>query len=132
MDNIDKEYDHVLENYHYCTKKVESYKTTERRLLPETLELIHQRGVGRSAGNQKLTYKLARLCRDREETRTRTMVAEVGCRAFVVPANHKTKMTALGTQMEQPLYREEEWKKSFTTSTLISSTADALASSPPD
>ncbi|KAK6749129.1 hypothetical protein RB195_001621 [Necator americanus] len=64
MDNIDEEYDRLVEHLHDCAKKAESFKTTKRRLSLETLELIRQRGAARAAGNQELTSELARLCRE--------------------------------------------------------------------
>ncbi|ETN69398.1 endonuclease/exonuclease/phosphatase family protein [Necator americanus] len=64
MDNIDEEYDRLVEHLHDCAKKAESFKTTNRRLSLETLELIRQRGAARAAGNQALTSELARLCRE--------------------------------------------------------------------
>ncbi|KAK6763838.1 hypothetical protein RB195_024247 [Necator americanus] len=57
MDNIDEEYDRLVEHLQDCTKNAESFKTTKRRLSLETLELIRQRGA---AGNQELTSALAR------------------------------------------------------------------------
>ncbi|KAK6727796.1 hypothetical protein RB195_005461 [Necator americanus] len=64
MDNIDKEYDRLLEHLHDCAKKAESFKTTKRRLSLETLELIRQRGAARAAGSQELTSELTKLCRE--------------------------------------------------------------------
>ncbi|ETN72046.1 hypothetical protein NECAME_19040, partial [Necator americanus] len=63
MDNIDEEYDRLVEHLHDCAKKAESSKTIKRRLSLETFELIRQRGATR-AGNQGLTSVLARLCRE--------------------------------------------------------------------
>ncbi|ETN81307.1 hypothetical protein NECAME_08615 [Necator americanus] len=40
MDNIDEEYDRLVEHVRDCAKKAESSKTTKRRLSLETLELI--------------------------------------------------------------------------------------------
>ncbi|KAK6761556.1 hypothetical protein RB195_022576 [Necator americanus] len=40
MDNIDEEYDRLVEHLHDCTKKAESSKTIKGRLSLETLELI--------------------------------------------------------------------------------------------
>ncbi|VDO27842.1 unnamed protein product, partial [Heligmosomoides polygyrus] len=54
MDNIDEEYDHFVPP----AKGAESLETTKRRLSPETLELIRQRGA-----NYQLTCELAKLCR---------------------------------------------------------------------
>ncbi|KAK6737549.1 hypothetical protein RB195_019948 [Necator americanus] len=64
MDNIDEEYDRLVEHLRDCAKKAESSKTTKRRLSLETLELIRQRAAARAAGNQELTSELARLCRE--------------------------------------------------------------------
>ncbi|KAK6763096.1 hypothetical protein RB195_023706 [Necator americanus] len=43
MDNIDEEYNRLVEHLHDCTRKAQSSKTTKRRLSPETLKLIRQR-----------------------------------------------------------------------------------------
>ncbi|KAK6765354.1 hypothetical protein RB195_025322 [Necator americanus] len=64
MDNIDDEYDRLVEHLHDCAKKAESFKTTKRRLSLKTLELIRQRGAARAAGNQELKSELARFCRE--------------------------------------------------------------------
>ncbi|ETN83160.1 hypothetical protein NECAME_17558 [Necator americanus] len=45
MDNIDEEYDRLVEHLYDCMKKTQSFKTTKRRLFLETLELIRQRGA---------------------------------------------------------------------------------------
>ncbi|KAK6761880.1 hypothetical protein RB195_022827 [Necator americanus] len=77
MDNIDEEYDQLVEHLHDCAKKVESFKTTERCLSLETLELIRQRGAARAAGNQDLMSELARLCREAIEEDLQGRRAEV-------------------------------------------------------
>ncbi|KAK6742833.1 hypothetical protein RB195_010227 [Necator americanus] len=78
MDNIDEEYDRLVEHLHNCTKKAESSKSTKRCLSFETSELTRQRGAERAAGNQELTSEL------RKNTRyTRRDVA-----------SRKTRMTA--------------------------------------
>ncbi|KAK6748323.1 hypothetical protein RB195_001131 [Necator americanus] len=64
MDNIDEEYDRLVEHLHDCANQAESSKTTKRRLSLETLELIRQRGTARAAENQEFTSVLARLCRE--------------------------------------------------------------------
>ncbi|KAK6732635.1 hypothetical protein RB195_016787 [Necator americanus] len=64
MDNIDEEYDRLVEHLHDCSKKAESFKTTKRRLSLETLKLIRQRRAARAAENQELTPELARVCRE--------------------------------------------------------------------
>ncbi|KAK6758449.1 hypothetical protein RB195_015957 [Necator americanus] len=105
MDNIDEEYDRLVEHLHDCAKKAESFKTTKRRLSLQTLELIRQHGAARAAGNQELTSELARLCRegikeDLKERRAEVLAeaAEAGKsiryarRDF---ASRKTRMTAI-------------------------------------
>ncbi|KAE9418521.1 hypothetical protein Angca_003439, partial [Angiostrongylus cantonensis] len=44
VDNIDEEHDRLIEHLHVSAMKAESSKVTKRRLSPETLELIRQRG----------------------------------------------------------------------------------------
>ncbi|ETN73402.1 hypothetical protein NECAME_18366, partial [Necator americanus] len=77
MDNIDQEYDRLVEHLHGCAKKAESSKTTKRRLSLESLELIRQRGATRAAGNQELTSELARLCRETVKEDLKERRAEV-------------------------------------------------------
>ncbi|KAK6756744.1 hypothetical protein RB195_014901 [Necator americanus] len=105
VDNIDEEYDRLVEHLHDYAKKAESFKTTKRRLSLETLELIRQRGAARAAGNQKLTSELARLCReaikeDLKERRAEVLAeaAEAGKNIHYARqdfASRKTRMTAL-------------------------------------
>ncbi|VDO19485.1 unnamed protein product [Heligmosomoides polygyrus] len=105
MDNVDEEYDRFVHHLRDSAKGAESLKTTKRRLSPETLELIRQRGAARASGNYQLTSELAKLCRaaikeDLKERRAEVLAeaAEAGLsirnarRNF---ANFKTKMTAL-------------------------------------
>ncbi|KAK6762048.1 hypothetical protein RB195_022950 [Necator americanus] len=132
MDNIDEEYDRLVEHLHDCAKKAESFKTTKRRLSLETLELIRQRGAARTAGNQELTSELARLCREaiKEELKERRAevlaeAAEAGKSIRYARRDFASRRGRLlsGTRREQELHREGEWRKSSTTSTVISSTA---------
>ncbi|KAK6761086.1 hypothetical protein RB195_022233 [Necator americanus] len=105
MDNIDEEYDRLVEHLHDCAKKAGSFKTTKRRLSLETLELIRQRGAARAAGNQELTSELARLCREAIKEDLKERRAEVLAEAAEAGksiryarrdfASHKTRMTAL-------------------------------------
>ncbi|KAK6742512.1 hypothetical protein RB195_010028 [Necator americanus] len=105
MDNIDEEYDRLVEHLHDCAKKAESFKTTKRRLSLETLELIRQRGAARAAGNQELTSELARLCREEIKEDLKERRAEVLAEAAEAGksiryarrdlASRKTRMTAL-------------------------------------
>nr|CDJ98096.1 hypothetical protein HCOI_02190100 [Haemonchus contortus] len=62
-DNIDEEYDRLVEHLHNCARKVESLQVT-RRLSSKTLELIRQRGIARATGNHQQTSELAKLCRE--------------------------------------------------------------------
>ncbi|VDO88303.1 unnamed protein product [Heligmosomoides polygyrus] len=48
MDNIDEEYDRFVHHLRDSAKRAESLKTTKRRLSPEILELIRQRGAARA------------------------------------------------------------------------------------
>ncbi|KAK6736893.1 hypothetical protein RB195_019532 [Necator americanus] len=135
MDDIDEEYDRLVEHLHNCAKKAESFKTTKRRLSLETLQLIRQRGAARAAGNQELTSELARLCREaiKEDLRERRAevlaeAAEAGKRIrharrdFV---SHKTRMTALRNPKGTAIASRRGMENSpfSMTSTLISSTA---------
>ncbi|KAE9415083.1 hypothetical protein Angca_003559, partial [Angiostrongylus cantonensis] len=63
VDNIDEEYDRLIEHLQASAMKAESSKVSKRRLSPETLELIRQRGLARAAGNRELTTELAKQCR---------------------------------------------------------------------
>ncbi|KAE9413939.1 hypothetical protein Angca_006889, partial [Angiostrongylus cantonensis] len=79
VDNIDEEYDRLIQHLHVSVMKAESLKATKRRLSPEPLELIRQRGIARAASNRELTSGLAKQCRqsiekDFEERRVAVMV----------------------------------------------------------
>ncbi|KAK6761904.1 hypothetical protein RB195_022844 [Necator americanus] len=93
MDNIDDEYERLVERLHDCTRSLED------------LEVIRQRGAPRAAGNQELTSELARLCREAIKEYFKERGAEVlneaaeagqsircACREY---ANRKTKIIAL-------------------------------------
>ncbi|KAK6729236.1 hypothetical protein RB195_006341 [Necator americanus] len=105
VDNMDEEYDQLVEHLHNCAKKAESLKTTKRRLSLETLELIRQRGATRAAGNQELTFELTRLCREAIKGDLKDRRAEVLAEAAEAGksiryarrdfASRKTRMTAL-------------------------------------
>uniref|UniRef100_A0A7I4Y071 Reverse transcriptase domain-containing protein n=1 Tax=Haemonchus contortus TaxID=6289 RepID=A0A7I4Y071_HAECO len=103
IDNIDEEYNRLVEHLHDSATKAESLQVAKRRLSSETLELIRRRGIARAAGNYQRTSELAKLCReaikeDLKERRAAVMdgAAEAGKsirkarRSFV---NYKTKMT---------------------------------------
>nr|CDJ97120.1 Endonuclease exonuclease phosphatase domain containing protein [Haemonchus contortus] len=121
-DNIDEEYDRLVEHLHDCVRRAESLKDVKKRLSSETLKLIRQRGITRAAGNYQQTSELAKLCReaikeDLKERRAAVMneVAEAGKSIRKAGRNF--------VLMEQLLYPEGQWRMSSTTPTLISSTA---------
>ncbi|RCN35651.1 hypothetical protein ANCCAN_18487 [Ancylostoma caninum] len=60
VDNIDEEYDRLVQHLRDSAKSAESSRVTKRRLSYETLELIRQRGAARAAANYQLTSKLAK------------------------------------------------------------------------
>ncbi|VDO23607.1 unnamed protein product [Heligmosomoides polygyrus] len=105
MDNIDEEYDRFMHHLLDNAKEAESFTTTKRRLSPETLELIRQRGAARASGNYHLMSELSKPCiaaikEDLKERRAEMLAeaAEAGLsirnarRSFV---NFKSRMTAL-------------------------------------
>ncbi|RCN40287.1 hypothetical protein ANCCAN_13774 [Ancylostoma caninum] len=63
VDNIDKDYDRLLQHLRDSAKKAEGSTATKRLLSYETLELIRQRGAARAVGNHQLTSELAKRCR---------------------------------------------------------------------
>ncbi|EPB68070.1 hypothetical protein ANCCEY_12835, partial [Ancylostoma ceylanicum] len=105
VDNIDEEYERLIQHFRDSAKKAEGLRTTKRRLSHETLKLIRQCGAARAAGNYQLTSELARRCREatKEDLKERRIAvlaeaAEAGrsiCITRRVFANRKTKMTAL-------------------------------------
>ncbi|VDO63061.1 unnamed protein product [Heligmosomoides polygyrus] len=60
MDNVDGEYDRFVHYLHDSAKRAESLRTTKRRLSPETLELIRQRGEARASGSYQRTPSMRR------------------------------------------------------------------------
>uniref|UniRef100_A0A0K0DK06 Transposase n=1 Tax=Angiostrongylus cantonensis TaxID=6313 RepID=A0A0K0DK06_ANGCA len=105
VDNIDEEYDRLIQHLHVSAMKAKSSKVTKRHLSPRALELIRQRGIARAAGNRELTSELTKPCRqvikvDLKERRAAVMVEVVeaeksGRKACRGLANYKTKMIAL-------------------------------------
>ncbi|RCN49967.1 hypothetical protein ANCCAN_04003 [Ancylostoma caninum] len=64
VDNIDEEYDRLVQHLRDGAKSAEDLRVTKRRLSYETLELIRQRGAARATGNYQLTSELAKRCRE--------------------------------------------------------------------
>ncbi|VDM56859.1 unnamed protein product [Angiostrongylus costaricensis] len=105
VDNIDEEYDRLIQHLHVSAMKAERLKVTKRRLSPETLAQIRQRGIARAAGNRELTSELAEQCRHatKEDLRKRkaTVMAEAAEAGKSIPkvhrsfANYMAKMIAL-------------------------------------
>uniref|UniRef100_A0A0K0DHI8 BZIP domain-containing protein n=1 Tax=Angiostrongylus cantonensis TaxID=6313 RepID=A0A0K0DHI8_ANGCA len=56
-------YDWLIQQPHVNAMKAESSKVTNRRLSPENLKRIRQRGKARAAVNRELTSELAKRCR---------------------------------------------------------------------
>ncbi|KAK6761726.1 hypothetical protein RB195_022709 [Necator americanus] len=104
IENVDEKF-RLVEQFHDCTKKAESFKTTNICLSLETLELIRQRGAARAAGNQELTSELAWLCREAIRENLKERRAEVLAEAAEAGkknpyarryfASRKTRMSAL-------------------------------------
>ncbi|XGW19910.1 hypothetical protein V3C99_003613 [Haemonchus contortus] len=55
IDNIDDEYNRLVEHLHDSARKAESPQVAKRRLSSKTLELIRQRGIARATGNYQQT-----------------------------------------------------------------------------
>ncbi|KIH64348.1 hypothetical protein ANCDUO_05344 [Ancylostoma duodenale] len=64
VDNIDKEYDRLVQHHRDSARKADSSRATKRRLSYEILELIRQRGAARAAGNNQLTSELVKRCKE--------------------------------------------------------------------
>ncbi|KIH52688.1 hypothetical protein ANCDUO_17208, partial [Ancylostoma duodenale] len=64
VDNIDEEYDQLVQHLCDSAKRAEGSRTTKRLPSYKTLELIRQRGAARAAGNYQLTFGLAKRCRE--------------------------------------------------------------------
>ncbi|VDM58334.1 unnamed protein product [Angiostrongylus costaricensis] len=104
VDNIDEEYDRLRQYLHVSAMKAHGSELTKRRLSPETLELMRQRGIARGADNSELMSELAKQCRqatkDLKERRAAVMTEAREARksirkAHLSFANYKTKMIAL-------------------------------------
>ncbi|XP_055965635.1 craniofacial development protein 2-like, partial [Sorex fumeus] len=63
IDNIDEEYDRMIQHLHDCARNAKREITTKNRLSSNTLELIRQHGLARASGNHKQTSELAKQCR---------------------------------------------------------------------
>uniref|UniRef100_A0A7I4YD72 Reverse transcriptase domain-containing protein n=1 Tax=Haemonchus contortus TaxID=6289 RepID=A0A7I4YD72_HAECO len=104
-DNIDEEYDRLVEHLLDCARRAESLKDVKERLSSKTLELIRQLGIARATGNHQQTSELAKLCREaiKEDLKERRAVvmdeaAEAGKsirKARRNFASYKTKTTSL-------------------------------------
>uniref|UniRef100_A0A0K0CXM0 Uncharacterized protein n=1 Tax=Angiostrongylus cantonensis TaxID=6313 RepID=A0A0K0CXM0_ANGCA len=100
VDNVDEEYNRLIQHLHVSAVKAESSKVTQKRLFPETQELIRQCRIARGADKSELTSELAKQCRkvikeDLKERRAAVMVeaTEVGInirKAHGIFANYKT------------------------------------------
>ena len=105
VENIDEEFDGLVQHLHDCVKNAKSWKATNRCLSSETLMLIHQCSLARAWGNHMPTSKLTKLCREaiKEDPKDRraAVLANAAEARTSIPntrlsfANCKTKMTAL-------------------------------------
>ncbi|KAK6764650.1 hypothetical protein RB195_024828 [Necator americanus] len=121
MDNIDEGYDRLVEHLHDCTKKAECFKATKRRLSLGTLKLIRRRVAARAAGNEELTFELARLCREATREVLKERKAEVLAEAAEAGksiryarrdfAIRKMRMTALRNPEEKTIASRREIEK---------------------
>ncbi|KAK6764646.1 hypothetical protein RB195_024824 [Necator americanus] len=121
MDNIDEGYDRLVEHLHDCTKKAECFKATKRRLSLGTLKLIRRRVAARAAGNEELTFELARLCREATREVLKERKAEVLAEAAEAGksiryarrdfAIRKMRMTALRNPKEKTIASRREIEK---------------------
>ncbi|XGW33661.1 hypothetical protein V3C99_017797, partial [Haemonchus contortus] len=64
IDNIDEEYNGLVEHLHDCARKADSLQVSERRLSSKTLGLIRRRGIARATFNHQQTPELAKLYRE--------------------------------------------------------------------
>ncbi|KAK6763712.1 hypothetical protein RB195_024151 [Necator americanus] len=120
-ENIDGEYERLVEHFQNCAMKAKSFKTTKRRLSLETLDLIRQRRRSRAASNQELMCQLRRLWR--EATKKTLKREEQKCwlklqrrdRAFVMPVEtssiEKQQCLLSGSQMQQLQHRKGGMEK---------------------
>ncbi|RCN49099.1 hypothetical protein ANCCAN_04844 [Ancylostoma caninum] len=71
VDNIDEEYDLLVQHLRDSAESAEGSRITKRRLSYEALELVRQRGAAR--GNYQLTSELAKRCKEeiKEELKER-------------------------------------------------------------
>uniref|UniRef100_A0A7I5EEL4 Reverse transcriptase domain-containing protein n=1 Tax=Haemonchus contortus TaxID=6289 RepID=A0A7I5EEL4_HAECO len=105
IDNIDEEYDRLVEHLHDCARRAESLKDVKKRLSSKALEMISQRGIARAAGNHQQTSDIAKQCReatkeDLIERRASVLADAAEARKSIRKArrsfvNYKTKMTLL-------------------------------------
>ncbi|XGW13662.1 hypothetical protein V3C99_000185 [Haemonchus contortus] len=128
IDNIDEEYNRLVEHLHDSASKAEILQETKRRPSSKTLELMRQRGIAQATGNHQQTSKIAKLCReaikeDLKERRAAVMdeAAEAGKRIRKARrsfANYLTTMTSPRVVLtEQLLHPEGQRRRSSTTST---------------
>ncbi|RCN45336.1 hypothetical protein ANCCAN_08637 [Ancylostoma caninum] len=64
VDDIDEEYDRLVQHPNDSAKSAEGSRVTKRRLSYETLELIRQLGGARATGYYQLTSELAKRRRE--------------------------------------------------------------------
>ncbi|KIH51315.1 hypothetical protein ANCDUO_18600 [Ancylostoma duodenale] len=98
VDNIDEEYNRLVQHLRDSVKRAEGSRATKTRLSHETLE----RGPARAAGNHQLTSELAKRCKveikEHPKERRAAVLAEAVEAGKSIPsarrdfANRNTKM----------------------------------------
>ncbi|VDO77136.1 unnamed protein product [Heligmosomoides polygyrus] len=95
MDNIDEEYDRFAHHLRDSAKGAEGLNTIKRRLSPDILKLIRQRGVARTSGNYQLTTELAKPCRAAIKEEFKERRAEVLAAAAEAGLSMRTRNVVL-------------------------------------
>uniref|UniRef100_A0A0K0D5N9 Endo/exonuclease/phosphatase domain-containing protein n=1 Tax=Angiostrongylus cantonensis TaxID=6313 RepID=A0A0K0D5N9_ANGCA len=119
VDDIEEEYDRLIEHLHVSAIKAESSRVTKKRLSPKALELIRQRGIARAAGNHELTSELT-MQAIKEDLKMRgaaVMVDAAEAGRSILEARRSSAQT------EQKHGPERQWRKSSTNTTQIFSIA---------
>ncbi|KAK6757594.1 hypothetical protein RB195_015422 [Necator americanus] len=92
MNNIDEEYEQLVQHLHDCRREAESFKTSSRRLSPKTLELIVA-GLCREAVNEDLKGRITEVLAEAADAgKSITPALHYSRRKF---AKRKTRMNAL-------------------------------------
>ncbi|VDM64763.1 unnamed protein product [Angiostrongylus costaricensis] len=117
VDNIDEDYDRLIQHLHFSAMKAESSKVTQRRFSPETLELIRQRGIVRAAGNREVASELQKQCKQaiKEDLKERrTAVRQLQDQNDCTPAPRRNSYSVQkgnGKNHSRILLRSRRWPR---------------------